>query len=166
MRWSLAALVLFGSTAWAQRPITAERQGAAAVKRIGQLDRKGPRLNAVIALTPDWRAQARAIDRRAVKGPLLRQMVAMIVQPTTGPAYPINPVQGDKGEGPSASQLPAMAGYPHLTVPMAQIQGLPVGLSFIGPKWSEAALLAAGAAFEAQRGPLPGPSYRATVPVG
>ncbi|HTI31583.1 MAG TPA: amidase [Sphingomonas sp.] len=91
--------------------------------------------------------------------------VAMIVQPTTGPAYPINPVQGDKGEGPSASQLPAMSGYPHLTVPMAQIQGLPVGLSFIGPKWSEAALLAAGAAFETQRGPLPGPTYRATVPV-
>jgi amidase len=91
--------------------------------------------------------------------------VTIIVQPTAGPAYPINPVQGDKGEGPSASQLPAMSGFPHLTVPMGQIQGLPVGLSFIGPKWSEASLLAAGAAFEAQRGPLPGPTYRATVPV-
>lgn len=116
---------------------------------------------------PAYRA---AVTKSAAAGKGLDSLfsafrVAMIVQPTTGPAYPINPVQGDKGEGPSASQLPAMSGYPHLTVPMTQIQGLPIGLSFIGPKWSEAALLAAGAAFEAQRGPLPGPTYRATIPI-
>ena len=58
-----------------------------------------------------------------------------------------------------------MAGYPHLTVPMGQISGLPVGLSFIGPAWSEAALLNAGDAFEHARGPLPSPTYRASVAV-
>ena len=34
-------------------------------------------------------------------------------------------------------RLAAVAGYPHLTVPMGLVKGLPVGLSFIGPKWSE-----------------------------
>ena len=47
-----------------------------------------------------------------------------------------------------ASFLPAVSGYPHLTVPMGYVKDLPVGLSFIGPAWSEAQLLAMGAAFE------------------
>ena len=46
------------------------------------------------------------------------------------------------------STLPAVSGYPHLTVPMGQVSGLPVGLSFIGPAWSEARLLSLGYAFE------------------
>ena len=40
-----------------------------------------------------------------------------------------------------ATTLPAVAGYPHLTVPMGDVTGLPVGLSFIGPAWSEKLLL-------------------------
>jgi amidase len=44
--------------------------------------------------------------------------------------------------------VPATAGYPHLTVPMGAVDGLPVGLSFIGPAWSESLLLALGADFE------------------
>ena len=41
-----------------------------------------------------------------------------------------------------------MAGYPHLTVPMGSVKGLPVGLSFIGPKWSDALILSLGYAYE------------------
>ena len=41
-----------------------------------------------------------------------------------------------------------MAGYTHLTVPMGAVDGLPVGLSFIGPAWSESLLLALGRDFE------------------
>ena len=44
--------------------------------------------------------------------------------------------------------LPAIAGYPHLTVPMGSVHGLPVGLSLIGPRWSEASLLAMAFAYE------------------
>ena len=91
--------------------------------------------------------------------------VTMLVAPTNGPAWLSDPVNGDQDDGPGASSLPAMAGYPHLTVPMGQISGLPVGLSFIGPAWSEAALLNAGDAFEHARGPLPPPTYRASVAV-
>ena len=45
------------------------------------------------------------------------------------------------------------------------VSGLPVGLSFIGPAWSEAALLNANDAYERVRGPFRAPTYRATVPV-
>jgi amidase len=77
--------------------------------------------------------------------------VAMLVAPTTGPAWFADPVNGDQTDGPFASGLPAMAGYPHLSVPMGKVQGLPVGLSFIGAKWSEESLLNAGYAFEQAR---------------
>ena len=47
-----------------------------------------------------------------------------------------------------ATILPALSGYPHLTVPMGLANGLPVGLSFIGPAWSDGDLLAMGYAYE------------------
>jgi amidase len=70
-----------------------------------------------------------------------------IVAPTTGPAWTIDPLNGDHYGG-SSTTLPAVAGYPHLTVPMGDVGGLPVGLSFIGPAWSEARLLSLGYAYE------------------
>ena len=70
-----------------------------------------------------------------------------IVAPTTGPAWTIDPLNGDHYGG-SSTTLPAVAGYPHLTVPMGAVGGLPVGLSFIGPAWSEARLLNLGYAYE------------------
>lgn len=74
--------------------------------------------------------------------------VAFLIAPTYGPAWLSDTVYGDQYNGPSAATLPATSGYPHLTVPMGQVQGLPVGLSFIGTKWSDADLLKAGYAFE------------------
>jgi amidase len=56
-------------------------------------------------------------------------------------------VNGDHFSG-SFSAMPAIAGYPHLTVPMGTLRRLPLGMSFIGPAWSEDLLLAAGYAFE------------------
>ena len=47
--------------------------------------------------------------------------------------------------------LAAVAGYPHITVPMGQVRDLPVGLSFFGPAWSEAALIGLAYAFEQRR---------------
>jgi amidase len=90
---------------------------------------------------------------RQIAGPdgidrLLRENeVVALVAPTTGPAWTIDLVNGDHFGG-SSSRLPAVAGYPHLTVPMGQVAGLPVGLSFIGPAWSEPLLLSLGYAYE------------------
>jgi amidase len=79
---------------------------------------------------------------------LLREhQVVALVAPTYGPAWTIDLVNGDHSAA-SSTQLPAVSGYPHLTVPMGQVSGLPVGLSFIGPALSEQTLLSLGYSFE------------------
>jgi amidase len=83
-----------------------------------------------------------------------------LVAPTMPPAWKIDAVNGDQlSGGGAAGSLAAVAGYPHLTVPMGLVKGLPVGLSFVGPKWSEALLLSLGYAFEQARGPMPKPTF-------
>ncbi len=74
--------------------------------------------------------------------------VEVLVAPTAAPAWFIDSVNADQSPGGGAGGLAAVAGYPHLTVPMGGVRGLPVGLSFIGPAWSEARLLALAYAFE------------------
>jgi amidase len=82
-----------------------------------------------------------------------------LVGPTMPPAWKIDAVNGDQSSGGGAGSLAAVAGYPHLTVPSWPVKGLPVGLSFIGPKWSDGLLLSLGYAFEQARGPLPPPRF-------
>jgi amidase len=81
-------------------------------------------------------------------------------------AWKIDAVHGDQISGSGAGSLAAVAGYPHLTVPMGQVKGLPVGLSFIGGKWADAKILALGFAYEQARGPLPGPSFWRSIEDG
>jgi amidase len=95
---------------------------------------------------------------------LLRQYgVVALVGPTAGPAWKIDAVNGDQFSGGGAGSLAAVAGYPHLTVPMGLVKGMPVGLSFMGPKWSEALLLSLGYAYEQARGPFPSPKLYGSI---
>jgi amidase len=70
------------------------------------------------------------------------------VSATNGPAWLIDPVNGDSGSGVSSSTLPAVSGYPHVTVPAGQVRGLPVGLSFYGRPYTEGKLLGYAFAYE------------------
>ncbi|MFN3944623.1 MAG: amidase [Allosphingosinicella sp.] len=83
------------------------------------------------------------IDRVLREGGLVA-----LVGPTMPAAWFIDAVHGDRIGGGGAGSLAAVAGYPHLTVPMGHVRGLPVGLSFIGPKWSDGLILALGYAYE------------------
>jgi amidase len=83
---------------------------------------------------------------------------------TRGPAHLTDPVNGDASSGGSAS-LAAVAGYPSVTVPAAQVFGLPVGVSFVGRAWSEAKVLALAADFEAKVGARREPKFLPTVEV-
>lgn len=75
--------------------------------------------------------------------------VELVVVPSRGPSFLINPVTGDNaGGGPGAGWLAAIAGYPHLSVPMGEMRGLPIGISFMGPAGSDAEILSAGHAYE------------------
>jgi amidase len=69
------------------------------------------------------------------------------VAPTSGPATLIDLVNGDYGPGGSSS-YPAVAGYPHVTVPAGWAFGLPIGLSFFGRPFSEPTLIKFAYAFE------------------
>jgi len=70
-----------------------------------------------------------------------------IVAPTGGPAWPIDPVNGDHFLGASSTPA-AVAGYPSITVPAGLVHGLPVGISFISRAWTEARLLSLAYSFE------------------
>ena len=90
----------------------------------------------------------------------------ILVQPTTGPAWLIDPIYTDQSHGPSASGLPAVSGYPHLTVPMGLVGGLPVGLSFIARPYEEGKLLGAGYVYEQAAKARVAPTYRPTIDGG
>jgi amidase len=90
--------------------------------------------------------------------------VMALVSPTTAPASFIDAVLADRfGGGRNAGGLAAVAGWPHLTVPMGAVKGLPVGISFIGPRWSEAQLLAFGYAYEQASHKLVTPTLAGSV---
>jgi amidase len=94
---------------------------------------------------------------------LAEHRVSFLVAPTVGPAWSTDLVNGDNYDGSiGAGSLAAIAGYPHLSVPMGAVERLPVGLSIIGAKWDDAAVLRAGAAYERARSEtLPQPQFRA-----
>ncbi len=104
-------------------------------------------------LTDPAYVAARALSLRlaghdGIDAMLAANSVVALVAPTMPPAWMIDAVNGDQTGGSGPADLAAVAGYPHLTVPMGAVRGLPVGLSFIGPAWSEARLLGLGYAYE------------------
>ncbi|CAN5289642.1 amidase [soil metagenome] len=114
-------------------------------------------------------ARAKAIRLAGAEGLEVMLKAAgadILVQPTQGPAWLIDPIHGDQGGGPSASGLPAIAGYPHLTVPMGLVKGMPVGLSFIGRPYSEHLLLGAGYVYEQASHARTPPRYLPQADVG
>jgi amidase len=71
-----------------------------------------------------------------------------LIAPTMGPAWITDWVNGDHFVGGGTSSAPAVAGYPHITVPMGLVRGLPVGLSLVATAWSEPKLIGYAYAFE------------------
>ncbi|QDK77975.1 amidase [Spirosoma sp. KCTC 42546] len=60
----------------------------------------------------------------------------------------IDLINGDYDTGFYFCPPAAMAGYPHLTIPMGTVHGLPVGFSLIAGAYQEGPLLAMGYAYE------------------
>jgi amidase len=69
------------------------------------------------------------------------------IAPTRSPAWLTDLVNGDRSSN-SCSALPAVAGYPHITLPMGYVHGLPIGISFFGTAYSEPKLISLAFAFE------------------
>jgi amidase len=126
-------------------------------------EKKGP-------LTDFKYKQARATCVRyartlGIDAVMTRHRLDALVCPTSGPASLIDLVNGDYGSG-SSSSAPAVAGYPHITVPGGFVFGLPVGISFIGRAWSEPTLFKLAYAFEQATKHRKAPTFAATADLG
>jgi amidase len=106
-------------------------------------------------------ATSRGLATNALNQLFANNKVDVIIAQTNGPAWVSTLGKGDAFSGPSAGQLPAVAGFPHLTVPMGLSSGLPAGLSFIGPKWHDHNVLKAGFAYEQLSKARVTPQFRA-----
>ena len=93
------------------------------------------------------RRDATRLARTAISAPLVEHGLEAIVALTANPACLTDYVLGDHDvfhtSGPAA-----VAGCPSVTVPFGSVSGLPVGVSFFGPRWTEPRLIALSYAFE------------------
>jgi amidase len=93
------------------------------------------------------RREATRFARAAIDGPVATDGIEAIVALTANPACLTDYVLGDHTvfhtSGPAA-----VAGCPSITVPFGSVSGLPVGVSFFGPRWTEPRLIALAYAFE------------------
>lgn len=95
-------------------------------------------------------ARARCVRLSRAEGidaVLKKYKLDAIVAPTAGPA-PRNQTIPEQPDWPVCAKPAAVAGYPHITVPAGLVNGLPVGISFFGPAWSEPVMLKLAYAFE------------------
>jgi amidase len=90
------------------------------------------------------------------------QQLQLLVAPTTTPAWRVDLIYGDPNAD-AFTTLAAVAGDPNLSVPMGQVQGLPVGLSFIGAAQSEQLLLDCGSAYERAGGGFVRPTFNPSL---
>lgn len=116
-------------------------------ERMERAQEKGP-------LTSEKYRRALARNRRLTRregldAALREHRLDAIVAISGGPAWTIDLVNGDaRSWDMESTSPPAVAGYPHITVPAGFVSGLPIGLSFIAKAWQEPLLIRLAYAFE------------------
>jgi amidase len=95
----------------------------------------------------ELRGAASLLARTAVETPVVEHRLDAIFMLTANPAWLTDYVLGDHSVF-GTSRPGAVSGWPSVTVPFSSVCGLPVGVSFLGPRWSEPRLLALAYAFE------------------
>lgn len=86
-----------------------------------------------------------------------------IVAPTRDLPWPTDHIKGDRLDGGSSAAPAAIAGYPDITVPMGFVRGLPAGVSFFGPAWTEPTLLRIAYAYEQATQQRRAPTFASTL---
>ena len=102
-------------------------------------------------------------QEQGIDGAVEKYGVQAFVAPSGGVAWYTDLVNGDCGVFESSS-LAAVAGYPNITVPGGYVQGLPAGVSFFGPAFSEPTLIKIAYAFEQATRARKPPKYLPTYP--
>lgn len=114
---------------------------------------------------PTYRRQretATTLARRSIDETMARFRLDAIVAPTNSPAWKTDYTNGDAfvfgSSGPAA-----VSGYPNVTVPAGFSGPLPIGVSFFAGRWSDATVLAIGAAFERANPARRAPNFIPTI---
>jgi len=90
-----------------------------------------------------------AVRENGIDGLLAKYNVDILVGPSGPIPSRVDPINGDVWPSWAGSGgLAAIAGYPNVTVPMGAVHGLPIGVSFIGAKDQDAAVLSIAYAYE------------------
>ena len=92
-------------------------------------------------------ATSQRVAREGIDSTMDRFDLDAIFSLTGSPPWTTDLVNGDYGTGGSSGPA-AVSGYPSITVPAGQVRGLPIGVSFIGPAWSEGPLIGIAHAYE------------------
>jgi len=108
-------------------------------------------------------AQARRLaGPEGIDATLAAQQLDALLAPASGPAWSIDAVNGDHFLG-AGYGVAAVAGYPSITVPAGDVHGLPVGVVFIGPAWSEGRLIELAYGFEQATHARKAPQFLPTI---
>jgi amidase len=136
---SLAGLIAFN-----------KRHAATVLEHFGQDIFESAEATSGNLADPDYlsvRAAARRLARSALDTALTSSRLDAVISLTGAPASLTDHVLGDNHTFGTSSPA-AVAGYPAITLPAGQVAGLPVGISLVGPAWSEPRLIALAYAFE------------------
>jgi len=123
-------------------------------------EKKGPLTEK--AYTDALANNIRLTRNETIDAMILKDKLDALVAPTAGPSWLTDWVAGDHADS-GCSSPPAVAGYPHVTVPAGFQFGLPLGISFFGTAWSEPILLKIAYGFEQARNARRKPEFLPTV---
>jgi len=120
--------------------------------------------------TPEYKKALQTCHKLAreegLDATLTKYKLDAILAPTGGTPWLTDLVTGDHF-AMSSSTPAAVSGYPAITVPAGEDHGLPLGITFMGPAWSEAKLIKIASGFEhathARKPPRMLPSVKLTA---
>jgi amidase len=96
------------------------------------------------------RGEAGRLATAALDGALGGHRLDAVIALTGTPAWLTDHILGDRDSFGTSTPC-AVSGYPAISVPAGLVSGLPVGVTFMGPPWSEPRLIALAYAFEQAR---------------
>ena len=127
-----------------------ERNAAVVLSRFGQEIFEAAEATSGNLADPVYLELRRAANRLAagaVETPTIEHKLDAIFSLTANPAWLTDYVLGDHNVF-GTSRPAAVSGWPAISLPFGTVSGLPVGVSFVGPRWSEPRLLALAYALE------------------